>query len=74
MSKEKEEHSGVVLVFLAAILYSAGSGNIRHTLVAGKFVKRDGKLLCGTAEALENADRCARGITVRGKGVSRLYF
>ena len=59
---------------LAAILYSAGSGNIRHTLVAGKFVKRDGKLLCGTAEALENADRCARGITVRGKGVSRLYF
>ena len=24
MSKEKEEHSGVVLVFLAAILYSLG--------------------------------------------------
>lgn len=59
---------------LAAILYSAGSRNIRHTLVAGEFAKRDGKLLCGTADALENAARCAGEITRRGKGVSRLYF
>ena len=59
---------------LAAILYSAGSRNIRHTLVAGEFVKRDGKLRADTAPVLENAARCAREITRRGKGTSRLYF
>lgn len=59
---------------LAAILYSADSRNIRHVMAAGRFVKKDGALLCGTASLLENAARCAREISLRGKGESKLYF
>ena len=59
---------------LAAILYSADSRNIRHVMAAGAFVKRDGRLCLDTAPLLQNAARCAREISVRGKGVSRLYF
>lgn len=59
---------------LAAILYSADSRNIRHVMVAGEFAKKDGKLKTDTAPALENAARCAREISIRGKGVSKLYF
>ncbi len=59
---------------LAAILYSADSRNIRHVMVAGKFCKRDGALVFDTAPILENAARCAKEITIRGKGVSKLRF
>lgn len=59
---------------LAAILYSADSRNIRHVMVAGEFAKRDGKLSLDPAPMLENAARCAREISIRGKGVSKLYF
>ena len=59
---------------LAAILYSADSRNIRHVMAAGAFVKRDGRLCLDTAPLLQNAARCAREISVRGKGVSRLYL
>ncbi len=59
---------------LAAILYSADRTNVRHTLVAGRFLKRDGKPVQDPAELLAQADRCARGISARGKGVSRLFF
>lgn len=59
---------------LAAILYSADSRNIRHVMVAGAFAKRDGRLTLDPAPALENAARCAQGISIRGKGVSKLYF
>ena len=59
---------------LAAILYSADSRNIRHVMVAGEFRKRDGALAFDTAPILENAARCAREISIRGKGVSKLRF
>ena len=59
---------------LAAILYSGDSRNIRHVMVAGEFRKRDGRLVFDLAPVLENAARCARGITTRGKGVSKLHF
>lgn len=59
---------------LAAILYSADSRNIRHVMVAGEFVKKDGRLRADPAPVLEKAARCAREISIRGKGVSKLYF
>lgn len=59
---------------LAAILYSADSRNIRHVMVAGEFRKRDGALAFPLEPVLENAARCARGITTRGRGVSKLHF
>ena len=39
-----------------------------------KLRKRDGRLVFDLAPVLENAARCARGITTRGKGVSKLHF
>ena len=59
---------------LAAILYSADHTNIRHTLVDGRFVKRDGALLLDTHAILAEASRCAAAIGRRGKGESKLYF
>lgn len=59
---------------LAAILYSADSRSIPHVMVGGEFRKRDGRLAFDTAPILENAARCAREISVRGKGVSKLHF
>ena len=43
-------------------------------MVAGEFCKRDGTLVFDTAPILENAARCAKEITIRGKGVSKLRF
>lgn len=59
---------------LAAIVYSADSRNLRHVMAAGKFVKKDGRLLADTDVVLENAARCAKEISIRGKGESKLYF
>lgn len=59
---------------LAAILYSADRGNVLHTVVAGRFVKRDGRLVQDTAPLLAEAARCAQALSIRGKGVSRLFF
>lgn len=59
---------------LAAILYSADSRNIRHVMVAGEFRKKDGALAFELGPVLENGARCARGISLRGKGVSKLHF
>lgn len=67
-------HTAPIYDPLAAILYSADSRNIRHVMVAGEFVKKDGKLKADPAPVLENAARCAREISIRGKGVSKLYF
>ena len=60
---------------LAAMIYSANAkNNIVHTLVGGEFVKRNGNLCMNVQELLENANRCAQDITIKGKGQSRLFF
>lgn len=60
---------------LAAMIYSANAkNNIVHTLVGGEFVKRNGNLCMNVQELLENANRCAQDITIKGKGQSRLLF
>lgn len=59
---------------LAAILYSAGPENILHTIAAGSFLKRDGRLLLDREELLENVSRCAFALHKRGKGKTNLKF
>lgn len=59
---------------LAAILYSADRGNVRHTIVGGRFLKKDGKLAEDIGTVVKEATRCAEGISVRGKGESRVFF
>ncbi|MEG2073965.1 MAG: amidohydrolase family protein [Angelakisella sp.] len=60
---------------LAAIIYSAHPRtNILHTLVDGKFVKRDGKLLTDTASLLGEVKAAAAQIIARGKGESEVKF
>ncbi len=60
---------------LAAILYSVQpAAHITDTIVRGKFVKKDGKLLLDEKEISQQASRCAKEIYVRGKGKSELHF
>ncbi len=59
---------------LAAILYSADSRHIRDSLIAGRFVKRNGKVLGDTAAVCEEARVRAMDILRRGKGETRLVF
>ena len=60
---------------LSAILYSAQpSVHITDTVVHGKFVKKDGKLLLNEKEIIEKSVQCAKEIYERGKGSSQLHF
>lgn len=59
---------------VAAILYSANSSNISHTIVAGNILKKDGVLLGNTAEILENAEKCAKDLFERGRGTAAVQF
>ncbi len=60
---------------LAAIIYSAvPSVNITDVIINGKFVKKNGQLVFDTKEIIDNAQRCAKAIYERGRGMTKLYF
>lgn len=59
---------------LASILYSAGKQNIRDSLIAGSFVKRNGMVLADTDAVRKEAQYCAKDILQRGRGETRLVF
>jgi 5-methylthioadenosine/S-adenosylhomocysteine deaminase len=60
---------------LAAIVYSADSSNVRHSMVAGRWLKRDGGLVAVDAEAVvAKARERAAGILRKGKGKTALEF
>jgi 5-methylthioadenosine/S-adenosylhomocysteine deaminase len=59
---------------LAAIIYSSDARNVLHSVIDGRFVKRDGKLLLDVDGIVERAGSCARGILERGKGRTSLVF
>ena len=60
---------------LAAILYSASAAaNITHTMVAGRFVKKEGRLQTDVTAITKQAADCAAAITRRGRGESKVYF
>jgi 5-methylthioadenosine/S-adenosylhomocysteine deaminase len=59
---------------LAAIIYSADSKNIVHTIVDGKFVKRDGKVLLDTDTIIREIYSHSRNILKRGKGNTKIIY
>ncbi|MBU1081231.1 MAG: amidohydrolase family protein, partial [Spirochaetes bacterium] len=59
---------------LAALLYSADASNARHSMVAGRWVKRDGELLLDVEAIVARAGERAAGILRKGKGKTDLAF
>lgn len=59
---------------LASIIYSSDSKNIIHTIVDGKFVKRDGKVLVDTEYIVKKAYEHSLNIIGRGKGNTKIIF
>lgn len=59
---------------LAAIIYSADARNVEHSMVAGRWIKRDGLARMDTEAIVARAlERCA-GILRKGKGSTDLAF
>jgi len=59
---------------LAALIYSADSGNVKHSMVAGRWLKKDGALLLDTDAIIARAGERASGILRKGKGTTHLAF
>lgn len=59
---------------LAAIIYSADSTNILHSMVEGKFVKKDGKVELNITEILDKVKKSQQGILERGKGKTSVNY
>ncbi|WRS28690.1 amidohydrolase family protein [Oscillospiraceae bacterium MB08-C2-2] len=66
--------TGPVYSPIASILYSAGAQQVVHTMVAGKFLKKDGQVLLDMDELCTNASRCAKDLYERGKGEAIVHF
>lgn len=59
---------------LAAIIYSADSRNIIHSLVEGKFVKRCGQVQMDTAYILKQVSRIQERLLQYGKGAAKQQY
>ena len=59
---------------LAALIYSGDARNAEFVLVAGEFVKEDGRLKLDTDAIVKEAKERARLILAKGKGLTKLVF
>jgi len=59
---------------LAAIIYSADARNVEHSMVAGRWIKRDGLARIDTEAIVARALEHAAGILRKGKGSTNLAF
>ena len=66
--------TGPVYSPIASILYSVQAQHITHTMVAGKFLKKDGQVLLDMKDLYANASRCANALHERGKGKAIVRF
>ena len=57
-----------------AILYGAGSANVRYTMVEGEFLKYDGRLKMDFEGIAREAMRLQKDLLARGKGEARVYY
>jgi len=57
-----------------AILYAANSANVRYTMVAGEFLKYDGRLKMDFAAVAREAMGLQRDLLARGKGRAKVYY
>jgi len=59
---------------LAAIIYSADARSVLHSMVAGKWVKKDGEVLLDIDGIVARAAERSAGILRKGKGKTKLAF
>ena len=59
---------------VSAILYAAGSANVRYTMVEGEFLKYDGVLKMNFAEIAREAGCLQKNLLSRGKGPAKVYY
>lgn len=59
---------------LASIMYSADARNVEHSMVAGRWLKRDGRVQMDSKAIVARALERAQGILRKGKGSTRLAF
>jgi len=59
---------------LASIIYSCGAENIVHSMINGKFVKKDGKLILDVEDIQRDVKFRAASILKKGKGSTKLVF
>lgn len=59
---------------VSAILYAAGSANVRYTMVEGEFLKYDGVLKMDFADIVQEARRLQKNLLARGKGTAKVYY
>ncbi|MDD7220086.1 MAG: amidohydrolase family protein [Clostridia bacterium] len=59
---------------VSSILYSSNSQNVKYTMVAGEFLKYDGKLKMDTKALMEEGERLQTDLLKRGKGKAEIFF
>lgn len=59
---------------ISAILYSSNSQNVRYTMVAGEFLKYDGRLKMDTEALVKEATRLQKALLARGKGKAQVTY
>lgn len=59
---------------ITAILYSSNSQNVKYTMVAGEFLKYDGKLKMDTDALVKDAIRLQKDLLARGKGKAQVVY
>ena len=59
---------------ISAILYSSNSQNVKYTMVAGEFLKYNGKLKIDTKTLMQEAVRLHKALLERGKGKAQVAY
>ena len=59
---------------LASIIYSSDARNVRHLMIQGDFVKRDGQLLTIPKDLSKSVRESVEGILERGTGQASVHF
>lgn len=59
---------------ISSILYSSNGENVRYTMVAGEFLKYDGKLKMDTEALIQEATELQKALLGRGKGKAEVTY
>lgn len=59
---------------ISDILYSSNSQNVKYTMVAGEFLKYNGKLKIDTKTLMQEAVRLQKALLERGKGKAQVAY
>ena len=59
---------------ISAILYSSNSQNVRSTMVAGEFLKRDGQMKMDLRQLFRETKQLQHSLLERGKGKAQVFY